>query len=191
MSSSSEAASGTNGKASASASASHRGQGAIMLMKELKGLKKSPVEGFSAGLRDESNPFIWDICIMGPPDGPYDGGYFNATMEFPLTYPNQPPKLVINSEFYHPNVYPDGARKGEVCISILHQPGEDQYGYELASERWLPIHSVESILVSVISMLSAPNNDSPANVEAAKMMREDPDKYRKACARVVRLSVDG
>ena len=25
-------------------------------------------------------------------------------------------------------------------------------------------------------MLSAPNNDSPANVEAAKMMREDPDK---------------
>ena len=105
MSSSSEAASGTNGKASASASASHRGQGAIMLMKELKGaratgpatvsraagyrgshgchpylesrcrrpragLKKSPVEGFSAGLRDESNPFIWDICIMGPPDSP-------------------------------------------------------------------------------------------------------------------------
>ena len=87
-------------------------------------------------------------------------GYFNATMEFPLTYPNQPPKLVINSEFYHPNVYPDGARKGEVCISILHQPGEDQYGYELASERWLPIHSVESILVSVISMLLRINNEA-------------------------------
>lgn len=33
-------------------------------------LNKSPVEGFSAGLVDESNPFDWDICIMGPPDTP-------------------------------------------------------------------------------------------------------------------------
>jgi ubiquitin-conjugating enzyme E2 G1 len=33
-------------------------------------LNKSPVEGFSAGLVDESNPFEWEICIMGPPDTP-------------------------------------------------------------------------------------------------------------------------
>lgn len=56
---------------------------------------------------------------------------------------------------------------GEVCISILHEPGEDKYGYEQASERWLPIHSVYSILISVISMLADPNDESPANVDAA------------------------
>ena len=38
--------------------------------------------------------------------------------------------------------------------SILHPPGEDQFGYEASGERWLPIHSVESILVSVISSKS-------------------------------------
>jgi hypothetical protein len=43
-----------------------------------------------------------------------------------------------------PSVYNEGTRKGEVCISILHEPGEDRYGYEQASERWLPIHSVRS-----------------------------------------------
>ena len=56
---------------------------------------------------------------------------------------------------------------GEVCISILHEPGEDKFGYERASERWLPVHTVESILMSVISMISDPNDESPANVDAA------------------------
>lgn len=60
-------------------------------------------------------------------------------------------------------VYTDGT----VCISILHEPGEDKYGYEDPSERWLPVHTVETILLSVISMLSSPNSDSPANIEAA------------------------
>ena len=58
-------------------------------------------------------------------------------------------------------------KDGEVCISILHEPGEDKYGYEQASERWLPVHTVETILMSVISMISDPNDESPANVDAA------------------------
>lgn len=35
-------------------------------------------------------------------------------------------------------VYPDG----RVCISILHNPGDDPHGYERASERWSPVHTV-------------------------------------------------
>jgi ubiquitin-conjugating enzyme E2 G1 len=41
------------------------------------------------------------------------------------------------------------------------------WGYEHPEERWLPIHTVETILLSVISMLSDPNYQSPANIEAA------------------------
>lgn len=59
------------------------------------------------------------------------------------------------------------AADGDVCISILHEPGDDRWGYEKASERWLPIHTVETILLSVISLLADPNGDSPANVDAA------------------------
>ena len=55
-----------------------------------------------------------------------------------------------------------------VCVS-----GNDRYGYEKASERWLPIHTVETILISVISMLADPNDESPANVDAAKEWREN------------------
>ncbi|MQL83479.1 hypothetical protein Taro_015957, partial [Colocasia esculenta] len=92
-----------------------------------------------------------------------EGGYFNAIMSFPANYPNSPPSVRFTSEMWHPNVYPDG----RVCISILHAPGEDPNGYELASERWTPVHTVESIVLSIISMLSSPNDESPANVEAA------------------------
>jgi ubiquitin-protein ligase len=47
-------------------------------------------------------------------------------------------------------VYPDG----NVCISILHTPGDDPTMYEQASERWSPVQSVEKVILSVISMLA-------------------------------------
>jgi ubiquitin-conjugating enzyme E2 G1 len=112
----------------------------------------------------DDNIYNWEILIIGPPDTLYEGGFFKATLTFPKDYPLNPPKMHFTTPgFWHPNVY----ESGEVCISILHPPGEDDYGYEQASERWLPVHSVESILLSVISMLSSPNDESPANVAAA------------------------
>lgn len=79
---------------------------------------------------------------------------------------------------------------GEVCISILHPPGDDAYGYEKASERWLPVHTVETILVSVISMLSSPNYESPANIEAAKEWRENYPAFKKRVKRLVNKSAE-
>lgn len=85
-------------------------------------------------------------------------------------------------EIFHPNVYPNG----EVCISILHPPGDDPNHYESASERWSPIQSTEMILISVMSMLAEPNDESPANVEAAKMWRERREEFEKVVREGVR-----
>ncbi|CAB4390609.1 unnamed protein product [Rhizophagus irregularis] len=174
-------------------------QSALLLQKQLKELSKHPVEGFSAGLVDNDNIYEWEIMIIGPPDTLYEGGFFKARMTFPKAsnnrsdeffdiadYPLMPPKLRFISEMWHPNVYPDG----EVCISILHPPGEDKYGYEDAGERWMPVHTVETILLSVISMLSTPNDESPANIEAAKDWREDYPAFKKKVQRIVRRSAD-
>ena len=73
-------------------------------------------------------------------------------LSFPHDYPLQPPKMTFKTEMWHPNVYPSGL----VCISILHPPEEDKYGYEDAGERWLPVHTPQTILLSVISMVSSP-----------------------------------
>ncbi|KAF4355529.1 hypothetical protein F8388_003110, partial [Cannabis sativa] len=47
---------------------------------------------------------------------------------------------------------------------------------------------VESIVLSIISMLSSPNDESPANVEAAKEWRERRGEFRKKVSRCVRKS---
>ncbi|KAJ7875380.1 ubiquitin-conjugating enzyme [Mycena olivaceomarginata] len=160
----------------------------ILLRRQLMELTKHPVEGFSAGLVDDDNMFEWEILIIGPPDTLYEGGFFKARLTFPPEFPLLPPKMRFITEMWHPNIYPDGV----VCVSILHAPGEDQYGYEDAGERWMPVHTVESILVSVISLLSSdtPNTDSPANVEAAIEVRNSIDTYRKKVRRLARRSAE-
>lgn len=47
-------------------------------------------------------------------------------------------------------------------------------------------------LISVISLLSAdvPNTDSPANIDAAKQVREDIAGYKKKVRRLVRQSAE-
>lgn len=82
----------------------------------------------------------------------YEGGLFKAHLTFPHDYPLQPPKMQFKTEMWHPNVYPSGL----VCISILHPPEDDKYGYEDAGERWLPVHTPHTILLSVISMVILP-----------------------------------
>lgn len=43
-------------------------------------------------------------------------------------------------------------------------------------------------MISIISMLSSPNDESPANIDAAKMWRENRDEFKKKVARCVRKS---
>lgn len=158
---------------------------AELLRRQLIELSKNPPEGVSVGLTEEENIFKWEVMLIGPPETLYEGGFFKARLLFPPDFPNQPPKMVFTSTMWHPNVYPDGT----VCISILHPPGEDKFNeQESADERWRPILGVEAILLSVISMLSDPNDDSPANIDAAVQWRSDKDGFKKRCRQVVRRS---
>ena len=142
------------------------------LQMELKQQINEPNYYYSIDV-DEKNFMKWNILLLGPADTVFEGGAFKCQIEFPKEYPNKPPSFKFIDKLYHPNIYPDG----KVCISILHE-GEDVYGYEHISERWNPSHSVNSILMSILSMLSAPNFESPANVDASKLWRDDFPKYK-------------
>lgn len=61
--------------------------------------------------------------------------------------------------------------------------------YEQASERWSPIQSVEKILISVMSMLAEPNDESPATIDAAKMWRNKREEYEKVVRQNVKKSL--
>uniref|UniRef100_A0AAV2J8F9 UBC core domain-containing protein n=1 Tax=Knipowitschia caucasica TaxID=637954 RepID=A0AAV2J8F9_KNICA len=83
-------------------------QSALLLKKQLAELNKNPVEGFSAGLIDESDLYRWEVLIIGPPDTLYEGGVFKAHLTFPKDYPQRPPKMKFVTDIWHPNVDKNG-----------------------------------------------------------------------------------
>lgn len=147
-----------------------------ILMNEYKALSKETWTNIS--LVNE-NIFEWSVAlIVLNPDSLYYGGYFKAKMTFPQNYPYQPPDFVFERPIWHPNVYPNG----RLCISILHQPGEDMMSGEMAGERWSPVQRVESVLISILSLLDDAECSSPANVDAGVQLRNDPDGYKTRVA---------
>jgi ubiquitin-conjugating enzyme E2 C len=53
---------------------------------------------------------------------------------------------------YHPNV----DTHGNICLDIL-------------KEKWSAVYNVQTVLLSLQSLLGEPNNDSPLNLAAAEM----------------------
>ncbi|KAK4948867.1 Ubiquitin-conjugating enzyme E2 15 [Elasticomyces elasticus] len=169
-----------------SSSSGSSSSAAILLSKQFKQMQTvKDIPGISCGLVGNS-VFEWEIMIMldEEQDNLYGGGFFKAKLAFPPTYPHMPPSMTFTTPLFHPNIYPTGS----VCISILHPPEDDKYGYESAAERWSPVQTPESILLSVISMLGSPNDESPANPEAGRLWREDKKEYRKRVRKCVRDS---
>jgi ubiquitin-protein ligase len=72
-----------------------------------------------------------------------------------------------------------------VCISILHSQSEPANEHEPSETRWRPILTPEDVLISIISMLSEPNINSPANVDASVQYRDRPEDYKKKVRRLI------
>jgi ubiquitin-conjugating enzyme E2 R len=59
---------------------------------------------------------------------------------------------------------------------------------ELAQERWTPVQRVESVLISILSLLDDPEVSSPANVDAGVMLRNNPAQYKGLVTKDLELS---
>lgn len=95
-----------------------------------------------------------------------------------------PLEFRFNRPIWHPNIYDTG----DLCISILHSGGDDEVSGEKGSERWSPAQRVETVLLSILSLLDDAEPSSPANVEAGKMLRMDIHRYRSVVREHVELS---
>jgi len=143
------------------------------LQQDLRSIQNDPVEGVYVELYDDSNFFEWRIFFEGPQQTPFEDGVYEAKLTFPPEYPYAPPVLTIVSKFWHPNVYSDG----KVCLSVLHSPGTDVLNPgETPEMRWLPIHTVTSILQCFISILDHPGG-APANVDAQSEYNNNRSSY--------------
>ncbi|XP_042042775.1 ubiquitin-conjugating enzyme E2 11-like [Salvia splendens] len=129
------------------------------IQKELKELEKDPPAACSAG-PVSNDLFEWRATIMGPPDSPYAGGVFLATIHFPPDYPFTPPKVAFKTRVYHPNIN----SKGSICLDIL-------------KAQWSPALTISKVLLSICSLLTDPNPDDPLETEIAKQYKTNRSKY--------------
>jgi len=151
----------------------------IRLSREFEKLQKDPLDNVQFELVNE-NMLTWKFTILGPYESPYEGGIYEGVINFPSTYPQDPPIVRFTTKIFHPNVYSGDSmgehKVGDLCISILHK-GTDETSGEHELERWRVIQNVRTIFLSIISLLNDPNPDSAANVDAAKLWRDDRKAY--------------
>lgn len=167
------------------AGADPRRRSKIFITRELQRISKSPSDNYSVGLVD-NNIYQWEILIFGPRETIYENALLRGVMKFPETYPDDPPTFQFLSEIWHPNI----DKHGNVCISILHKSGDDEFGYEHASERWMPVRDTHSIILSIILLLVEPNSESPANLEAAQEFISDRADYNKKVQRLAQKTIE-
>ncbi|KAF4518819.1 hypothetical protein B566_EDAN008148 [Ephemera danica] len=124
-----------------------------ILQKELMVLMMGTEKGISAFPEGE-NLFKWIGTIHGPIGTVYEGLSYKLSLEFPNSYPYTAPVVKFSTPCFHPNV----DLSGNICLDIL-------------KEKWSALYDVRTILLSIQSLLGEPNNDSPLNVLAAEMWK--------------------
>ncbi|KAG0679663.1 hypothetical protein C6P40_005194 [Pichia californica] len=143
---------------------------AVLLAKELKELSKNPTYHITL---DHDSIFDWTLGLyIVNPESAWNHAYLQAKMHFPANYPFSPPTFKFTPTIFHPNVYNDG----RVCISILHEANQT-YQDEPSNETWSPAQCVESIIMSIVSILDDPNIMSPANIDASNLWRDNKKLY--------------
>ncbi|KAM7535982.1 hypothetical protein Aperf_G00000099238 [Anoplocephala perfoliata] len=106
-----------------------------------------PVGIVIAPVRDQFGKLY--AAISGPPDTPYEGGFFIFFIAFTRDYPLTPPKVRIVSTGnggvrFGPNLYSNG----KVCLSILGT---------WSGPQWTPTQNLTTVLLSIQSLM----NDEP------------------------------
>jgi len=147
------------------------------IVQEYKNIEQT---GYYSITPDEDNMFKCTGILFGPAGTCFEGGTWSFEIDFSNEYPIKPFQFKFTSNFPHPNIYPDG----RMCISILHD-GIDETGYEASSIRWSPVQNINSVLMSIISMLNDPNLDSPANVDMTKLWRDNRKEYNKLIYKII------
>jgi len=66
------------------------------------------------------------------------------------------------TRIYHPNIN----AIGQICLDIL-------------KDQWSPILTTSKVLLSICSLLSEPNAEDPLEIEIAKLMKTDYNKFKE------------
>lgn len=122
----------------------------------------SSTPGVSAFPESDANLLKWTGTVEGPEGTFYEGLKFKLSIQFPANYPYSAPTIKFTSPMWHPNV----DMSGNICLDIL-------------KDKWSAVYNVQTILLSLQSLLGEPNNKSPLNAQAAQLYDKNPKEYKR------------
>ncbi|KAG5995470.1 hypothetical protein E4U52_008263 [Claviceps spartinae] len=139
----------------------------LMAQRELSDIQRGPDLAIAVACRDIDVRNVRAI-IMGPHETPYEFGFFEFAIRFTKEYPSMSPKVQSVTTNggrcrFNPNIYANG----KVCLSILGTWRGER------GEEWSSAQGLESILLSIQSLMSANPYENEPGYETAF---EAPDK---------------
>ena len=112
---------------------------------------------------DDPDVTHWQITLIPPIGSNYEGGFYKIEAKFPEKYPNVAPSMKFLTKIYHCNVE---YSSGHICLNSI-------------KEKWNKKNSMEDILNHIIVLLFKQNPSSPLNWDAAKLYKENPNKFQE------------
>ena len=133
------------------------------LAKDVRDIMKNPLhENGIYYVHSHTDMMFGQALIIGPPDTPYEGGYYLFKFHFPCDYPHKPPKVTYftndGKTRFNPNLY----KSGKVCVSVLNT---------WKGPQWTGCQSISSIL---LCLCSAVLNSEPLLNEPG-IRKDNPD----------------
>ncbi|KAJ4345281.1 uncharacterized protein N0V89_011411 [Didymosphaeria variabile] len=146
-------------------------QSILRITRELSEIQRGSDLSLAVACRDIDVRHVRAL-IIGPPDTPYEFGFFEFTAKFTKEYPTKAPNvqcITTNSGHtrFNPNIYAGG----KVCLSILGTWRGER------GEEWSSAQGLESILISIQSLMSSNPYENEPGFEDAK---SDYDKKNQA-----------
>ncbi|KAI9778156.1 MAG: hypothetical protein M1839_008365 [Geoglossum umbratile] len=134
----------------------------IRLTRELSDIQKSADLSLAVACRDVDVRNVKAI-IIGPPESPYEFGFFEFALKFGREYPGKAPSVTATTTNggrcrFNPNIY----AQGKVCLSILGTWRGER------GEEWSSAQGLESILISIQSLMSSNPYENEPGFEDAK-----------------------
>ena len=131
------------------------------LLRDVKSIMKNPLTSHGIYyVHCESDMYKGYAMIIGPPESPYEDGFYFFEFKFPKDYPFRPPavKYCTNdgTTRFNPNLY----RNGKVCISILNT---------WKGEQWTSCQTIRSVLMTLVTLfVDNPLLNEPGFTESSK-----------------------
>ncbi|XP_038218541.1 ubiquitin-conjugating enzyme E2 T-like [Zerene cesonia] len=136
------------------------------LCHEIKSLFSKPPWGITCTPEKEDIYNALNVRMCGPKGSPYESGVFKLLINVPNNYPFEPPLVKFVTSVYHPNI--DSA--GRICMNMLKMPPKGT---------WLPTITIETLLISIQTLLAHPNPDDPLVTEIAMEYKYNIEEFNK------------